>query len=437
MEKYVFFITVILILLCILVYLFMIINKHKFTIKLIQDRLINLDRIHKEQTSLFTDLQDEIKKYQDKNLDDERQKTMLQTRLEEQISINNQLKLRQDELDAKTKEYFELKTKEMSQNILNLNTKSLGENSQKILEQLINPLKSEIEKYQKESLNTSTIFKTNFDNLKNETKSIMEQAKSLAQALNGNKKVLGNWGEIQLDSVLQASGLVLGSNYFKQVAYKDKDGKQKFLDAVVDFGEGKKAIIDSKCSLVNYNAYFNAQDEPQKNEYAKALSMDIKTHIKNLSSKEYQDYDTKTYEYVFMFIPNDSIFYTALNSDSTIYEYAYEKGIFITTPLTLLMALKTVYICWRNLKSDENALKIINEAGRIYDKFAVFLEHFDKLENHLNMVSKDLQNSKITLFDGSGNLFDKLENLKNLGAKTNKKMIKKSSEIILEEEKIS
>lgn len=415
----------------------MMISKYKFTIKLIQDRLINLDRIYKEQTSLFTDLQDEIKEYQGKNLDDERQKTMLQTRLEEQISINNQLKLRQDELDIKTREYFELKTKEMSQNILNLNTKSLGENSQKILEQLINPLKSEIEKYQKESLNTSTIFKTNFDNLKNETKSIMEQAKSLAQALNGNKKVLGNWGEIQLDSVLQASGLVLGSNYFKQVAYKDKDGKQKFLDAVVDFGEGKKAIIDSKCSLVNYNAYFNAQDESQKNEHAKALSMDIKTHIKNLSSKEYQDYDTKTYEYVFMFIPNDSIFYTALNSDSTIYEYAYEKGIFITTPLTLLMALKTVYICWRNLKSDENALKIINEAGRIYDKFAVFLEHFDKLENHLNMVSKDLQNSKITLFDGNGNLFDKLENLKNLGAKTNKKIIKKSSEIILEEEKIS
>ncbi|EKJ0131523.1 DNA recombination protein RmuC [Campylobacter fetus] len=123
-------------------------------------------------------------------------------------------------------------------------------------------------------------------------------------------------------------------------------------------------------------------------------------------------------------MPNDSIFYTALNQDSTIYEYAYEKGIFITTPLTLLMALKTVYICWRNLKSDENAMRILSEAGRMYDKFRVFTEQFDKLESQLNTVIKTVSSSKTTLYDGSGNLLSRFENLKKLGAKTNKNISK-------------
>ncbi|MEE3777068.1 DNA recombination protein RmuC [Campylobacter sp. CX2-4080-23] len=365
-------------------------------------------------------IKDENKNLQEQNIQNIQKITQLTTKLESANEINTQLKERQDELDNKTREYFELKTKQMSENLLNLSSKEMTESSAKILESLIAPLKDEINKYQKSNLEINNTFKVNFENLKSETKGVMTQAHNLAEALKSNKKILGNWGEIQLDSVLQSSGLILGVNYDKQVACKDENGNQKYLDAVVKFDENKKAIIDAKCSLINYNEYHNATDESLKEGYAKALAKDIRNHIDNLSSKDYAFLDSKNYEYVFMFIPNDNMLFVALGADSTLYEYAYEKGIFITTPLTLLMALKTVYICWRNLKSDENAAKIFSEAGKIYDKFDVFIKNYERLENQVIAMSKVIEDGKTTLYQGRGNLISKFENLKKLGAKTTK-----------------
>ena len=365
-------------------------------------------------------IKDENKNLQEQNIQNIQKITQLTTKLESANEINTQLKERQDELDNKTREYFELKTKQMSENLLNLSSKEMTESSAKILESLIAPLKDEINKYQKSNLEINNTFKINFENLKSETKGVMTQAHNLAEALKSNKKILGNWGEIQLDSVLQSSGLILGVNYDKQVACKDENGNQKYLDAVVKFDENKKAIIDAKCSLINYNEYHNATDESLKEGYAKALAKDIRNHIDNLSSKDYAFLDSKNYEYVFMFIPNDNMLFVALGADSTLYEYAYEKGIFITTPLTLLMALKTVYICWRNLKSDENAARIFSEAGKIYDKFDVFIKNYERLENQVIAMSKVIEDGKTTLYQGRGNLISKFENLKKLGAKTTK-----------------
>lgn len=365
-------------------------------------------------------IKDENKNLQEQNIQNIQQITQLTTKLDSANEINNELKKRQDELDNKTREYFELKTKQMSESLLNLNSKEMRENSAKILESLITPLKDEINKYQKSNLEINNTFKVNFENLKSETKGVITQARNLADALKGNKKILGNWGEIQLDSVLQSSGLILGVNYEKQVSYKDENGNQKYLDAVVKFDESKRAIIDAKCSLINYNEYHNATDESLKDSYAKALAKDIKNHIDNLNSKDYAFLDSKNYEYIFMFIPNDNMLFVALSADSALYEYAYEKGIFITTPLTLLMALKTVYICWKNLKSDENATKIFIEAGKIYDKFDVFIKNYERLENQVIAMSKAIEDGKITLYQGRGNLISKFENLKKLGAKTTK-----------------
>lgn len=343
----------------------------------------------------------------------------LEVNLTNQISENKKLNQNQLEIDKELREYFNLKTKEMSENLLNLNSEKLGESSQKILENLINPLKAEIKKYQEEHKETSTIFQANFNNLKNETKNIMNEAKNLADALKGNKKILGNWGEMQLDAVLENSGLKLGENYQKQVSYTDSSGNRKILDAVVNFGEGKEVIIDAKCSLVNYSAYFNETDESQKQTHAINLAKDIKNHIDTLSSKDYKNHLNKTYEYVFMFIPNDGIFYTALNSDSSLYDYAFEKGVFITTPLTLLMALKTVYICWKHIKADENVDKIFGEFGKFGDKFQVFISNYEKINSQLLTVLKTYESTQKTL-NGRDGLIDKMQNLKNFGAKITK-----------------
>ena len=184
-------------------------------------------------------IKDENKNLQEQNIQNIQQITQLTTKLDSANEINNELKKRQDELDNKTREYFELKTKQMSENLLNLNSKEMRENSAKILESLITPLKDEINKYQKSNLEINNTFKVNFENLKSETKGVITQARNLADALKGNKKILGNWGEIQLDSVLQSSGLILGQNYDRQVACKDENGNQKYLDVVVKFDESK------------------------------------------------------------------------------------------------------------------------------------------------------------------------------------------------------
>ncbi|WP_086247084.1 DNA recombination protein RmuC [Campylobacter vicugnae] len=384
----------------------------------LNDTSLNLSTKEQELNSI----KDENKILQEKNIENIQKIAELSTKLKSANEANIELKERQDELDNKTREYFELKTKQMSENLLNLNSKELTESSAKILESLISPLKDEISKYQKSNLEINSAFKVNFENLKSETKGVMTQAQNLADALKSNKKILGNWGEIQLDSVLQSSGLILGVNYEKQVSCKDENGNQKYLDAVVKFDENKRAIIDAKCSLINYNEYHNAKDEESKENYAKALAKDIKNHIDNLSSKNYAFLDNKNYEYVFMFIPNDNMLFVALSAQSSLYEYAYERGIFITTPLTLLMALKTVYICWQNLKSDENAMKIFNEAGKIYDKFDVFIKNYERLENQIIAMNKIIEDGKTTLYQGRGNLISKFENLKKLGAKTTKSL---------------
>lgn len=384
----------------------------------LNDTSLNLSTKEQELNSI----KDENKILQEKNIENIQKIAELSTKLKSANEANIELKERQDELDNKTREYFELKTKQMSENLLNLNSKELTESSAKILESLISPLKDEISKYQKSNLEINSAFKVNFENLKSETKGVMLQAQNLADALKSNKKILGNWGEIQLDSVLQSSGLILGVNYEKQVSCKDENGNQKYLDAVVKFDENKRAIIDAKCSLINYNEYHNAKDEESKENYAKALAKDIKNHIDNLSSKNYAFLDSKNYEHVFMFIPNDNMLFVALSAQSSLYEYAYERGIFITTPLTLLMALKTVYICWQNLKSDENAMKIFNEAGKIYDKFDVFIKNYERLENQIIAMNKIIEDGKTTLYQGRGNLISKFENLKKLGAKTTKSL---------------
>ena len=173
---------------------------------------------------------------------------------------------------------------------------------------------------------------------------------------------------------------------------------------------------------MHYLDYSGASDPQSEKEAAKLLAADLKNHVDNLASKDYKSYTANTYEYVFMFIPNENMLFAALSADKNLYQYAYERGIFLATPLTLLMALKTVYICWQNLKSDANVLKITDAAGALYDKMAAFLEDFAKIENSLSALSNHVANAKTKLNAGTGNIIKRVEDVRALGAKTKKKI---------------
>jgi len=320
---------------------------------------------------------------------------------------------------------FDEKIIQISEKMLNQNQEKISAASDKIvksaLENQIKPLKEELARYQKATNEINTEFRANFANLKDQTLNVMKSAENLASALKGNKKAAGNWGELQLDLVLENSGLVLGENYEKQVACKDENGKMRYIDVVVKFDETKRAIIDAKCSIVNFANFYEAESEAQRLEFAKALAKDIRAHVDIFASKEYQNLLDGGFEYVFMFIPSENILSAALLGDKTIYQYAYEKGIFITTPMTLLMALKTVYICWRNLKSDENAMKILDIGGKMVDKMASFVDSFNKIQAQYKTLGNSINSARAQL-TGIGGVMSNFTKIENLSSKSTKKL---------------
>lgn len=340
-------------------------------------------------------------------------------------SINEKHTKELEALNEKITNDFKETMKIARAELFNMHTQKITETSNelvsKTLEKEIKPLRDEIAKYASENLKLNTVFSTNFESLRAMSDQLGKQAETLANALKGNKKIAGNWGESQLDFVLENSGLILGQNYEKQVYFTDENNQKFFLDAVVDFGNGKKAVIDAKCSLVHYLEFQNASSDEEGKEKAKELAKDVKNHIDTLSSKEYHKF-SGAYEYIFMFIPNENMLYTALSGDKNLYQYAYEKGIFLCTPLTMLMALRTVYLCWQNLKIDENSRKIAQLAGSVYDKLYGFNNDFLTLERKIDEIKKTLDSAKNKLMDGKGNLNKKVEDLKVLGAKTMKNL---------------
>ena len=343
-------------------------------------------------------------------------------------SVINEQKARYEkdlsDLSANLGKFYENTLEKAKAELINLNAQKISQSSNELVSQAlqneIKPLREEIEKYSKENVKLNAVFTANFDALSKMASDIGQKTAELTNALRGNKKIAGNWGESQLDLVLENSGLKQGQNYEKQVYYTDDEGKKRFLDVVVDFGVGKKAVIDAKCSLVHYIDYANANSDEERARASKELAKDVKNHIDILAPKDYQKYSKEAYDYVFMFIPNENILQAAMQSDQGLYQYAYEKGIFLTTPLTMLMALRTVYLCWQNLKIDDNSRKILKLAGDLYDKVYGFALDFDTIERNIATLSKTYDNAKNKLSAGKGNVIKRIEDLKRLGAKTNK-----------------
>ena len=359
----------------------------------------------------------------------EHQNIALKVELEHERSVSASAEERHkkelSELNERLEKHFKSTVDTAKAELLNINNEKIAKSSNelvsKALEGQIKPLRDEIAKYMSENLKLTTSFRENFEGLRAMSSELGKQANELATALKGNKKIAGNWGESQLDLVLENSGLVLNQNYQKQVLFDDSEGNRRYLDAVVDFGNGKKVVIDAKCSLVHYLEFANASDDESAKSAQKELVKDLRSHIDNLSSKDYQKYN-QAYEYVFMFIPNENMLYAGLGGDDKLYQYAYEKGIFLTTPLTLLMALRTVYMCWQNLKIDANTKKIFEAAGGIYDKLFTFINKFETIGRDIAGISKHFDEAKSVLNEGKGNLSKRVNDLKFLGAKTTKEL---------------
>ena len=232
-----------------------------------------------------------------------------------------------------------------------------------------------------------------------------------------------------LKITLEYSGLKECVEYISEVHLKDEENRAYRPDVLVNLPDNRHIIIDAKTSLSAYERYISQSDEEKKAQYAKEHLESIKNHIKTLSEKNYSKLlDINSLDFVFMFIPIESAMILALELDSSLLKMAQDKKIFLVTPTTLISALKVVENIWQFQKRSQNAEAIANSASKIYDKFAVFVESFEKLGNQLNTLNNTYESSKKTLIDGRGNLIGQFEKLKDLGLSPSKSLPKSEDE---------
>ena len=354
-------------------------------------------------------------------------KTRLGTELK-----NSELKLVENkkELD-KIQEKF---TKEFE----NLANKILDEKSSKFTEQnklnitsILNPLKEKIEVFekkvsesQKESIGMHSALKEQLNSLKNLNIQMSKEAINLTKALKGDSKTQGDWGETQLEILLEKANLAKDIHFTTQGGYRDEEGRLKKPDFIINLPDNRHLIVDSKVSLTNYEAYFNEEDEKQKGVYFKKHIESIRKHIKELSDKKYESlYEINTPDYVLMFVPIEPAYLLALSNNNQLYLEALDKNVVLVSTSTLLATLSTVSSMWRQENQKKNVLEIANQAGRLYDQFVNLTDDLIKVGNQLKTVqgSYDISMKKLT---GKGNLIKKVEKIKELGAKTSKIMNK-------------
>ena len=338
------------------------------------------------------------------------------------------LQQRQEDIDQ-MKEMLTLEFKNLANEIFDEKTKKITEVNKENLSNILDPLKENIARFErkvessnKDAVEFNAILKSEINHLKNETLKMRDDANNLANALRGESKTQGDWGEQQMETILNAAGLEKNIHYEKEKNLKNENQDNQRLDYIVKLPGDKCIIIDSKVSLVAYVNYYNSEDKEDKKHYLKEHLKSINTHITTLSNKNYQDLDINQPDYILMFMANEPAFKLAVLEDVSLYNKAIDRNIVMVTNSTLFATLKTVAYMWKQDKANKNAIEIARQAGSLYDKFQSFSEDLIKVGNNLNTTKNTYEDAMKKLTDGKDNLVRKTERLRELGAKASKKI---------------
>ena len=314
--------------------------------------------------------------------------------------------------------------------------------SKEAIEVSLNPLRRDIGDFRKQVENAYD--KENADRnklagqiseLQKQTMQVSADAVSLANALRGDNKSQGNWGEFVLEKLLEDSGLNKGREYDTQVALSDKEGKRRNPDVIVHLPEGRDIVIDAKVSLVDYESYFHAQDESTKQQCLRQHLASLNAHIKALSGKNYEALEgINSLDFVLIFVPIESAFMLALDHAPEMMRDAYDKGIIIVSPSTLMVTLRTIKNLWRYADQNRNAQVIAEKAGALYDHFVLYVDALEDVGRHLDKSKDVWEIAYKRLSSGRGNLVRRSEELKKLGAKTKKQMSDSMRSLALQDE---
>ncbi|HOO09672.1 MAG TPA: DNA recombination protein RmuC [Cyclobacteriaceae bacterium] len=311
---------------------------------------------------------------------------------------------------------FEEKSKKFTeQNKTNLSDvlKPLGEK--------ITEFEKKIDQSHKDAIAKNASLFNELKNLKDLNLQMGEDARNLTRALKSDTKAQGSWGELILETILEKSGLEKGREYVVQETFYTEDGRRQRPDVIVNLPDSRHIIIDSKMSLTAYNNYVNAEKDNDRDAQVKLHLQSIKQHMRILAEKNYQkNYSDNGLDFVIMFIPIETAYLLAIQSDPKLYEEAFDKRIVFVSPTLLLPSLQLIKSVWRQEHQNRNVIEIAKRAGDLYDKFVGFTDDLLTLGKHLNSSKKFYEESMKKLSMGSGNLVGKVENLKKLGAKAEK-----------------
>jgi DNA recombination protein RmuC len=332
-------------------------------------------------------------------------------------------------------ESAEIRLQQQFENLANKIFEQKNENfrvsSKAGLDALLNPLKDQIEgfkkqvseQYVKEGQERASL-KTEILGLKELNQQITQEAAALTKALKGDNKKQGNWGEVILERILKESGLREGHEFETQVSLKNEAGKNYQPDVVVHLPNDKDVVVDSKVSLAAYERYFNEQeDEQARLLYLNEHVASLRSHIKELGKKDYQNLKgIRTLDYVLMFIPIEPAFLLAAEHSPELIKLAFDNNIMLVSPTNLLVALRTINNIWQYEYQNQNAQKIADNAGKLYDKFHGFVSDMDKVGKAIDSTQKNFDAAMNKLSSGKGNLVRQVEQFRTLGVQSNKKL---------------
>lgn len=299
----------------------------------------------------------------------------------------------------------------LSQSILKTRTDEFKKDSQESLGHLLSPLREQISAFQKrvnevhqDSSNANSALKNELENLKNLNQRITDEATNLTLALKGDSKTQGNWGEMQVEMILDRSGLIKGQEYHREQHLTDEEGVSYRPDFVVNLPEGRHLIIDSKVSLLAWTEFVEAQSDEQREAAMKRHVASISKHIDQLSAKNYPKLKgLNAPDFVLMFMPIEPAFLAAFQANPELYATAFEKGVIVVVPSTLLGTLRTVANLWSLQKQGESAADIAEQASKLQDKLRIFMEKFDKIGAQMDTLRKSYDDATRTL-GGRGGL---------------------------------
>lgn len=339
----------------------------------------------------------------------------------------------QQEYIDKLQQQFKTEFENIANKLLEEKSNKFTEQNHKQLDIILSPFKEKLKDFEEKVEKAYKAESDERNTLKGEIKNLVElnkvmsaEAQNLTKALKGDAKKQGNWGEVVLERVLERSGLVRDREYRVQASLSGQDGNRLQPDVIIDLPDNKHLIVDSKVSLVAYEKLVNCESDEDRLVFAKAHVESIKNHVKDLSSKNYHDlYQINSPDFVLLFVPIESSFSMAVQSEQDLFDFAWERRVVIVSPSTLLATLTTVASIWKQERQNKNVMEIARLSGAMYDKFEGFVKDLEGVGKTLRQSQNSYEDAMKKLTSGNGNLTVTAEKIKKLGAKASKQIDQK------------